>query len=283
MRKSVYPSRASSSSIRRISPAGITSRHVSGPRGRCSSGWVASKRGRRGSGNRSINGQLSHALARGQTPPSYRGPLECPPGVDHDRAEAWRRRKNSPLEGRGSEAVSSCRQALAPHEELTREQPGSEHARRWLAMVHVRSANASRDHCPSEAAASYRRALELLEPISPERPADPGIQEELGLFLLFGRRSSKTAWTGGPEAIGDYHRAIAVFESSNAHGRTIAASRSPLATSYHVLGRLMVNTGHPAEGHRALPRHHRVAGGDQTAPTRITSAGIAIAQAPGIG
>jgi len=148
--------------------------------------------------------------------------------------------------GRRSEAVSICRQALARSEELMREQRGSEHARRWLARVHVWGANVLRDDCLSEATASHRRAFELIEPIARERPSDLGVQEELG-FCFYWAATSEDRTDRMAEAIRDFRRAIAVFEKLTRVGRQDRDIKVSLATSYHVLGRLMGDTGHPAE------------------------------------
>ncbi len=147
--------------------------------------------------------------------------------------------------GRKAEALACLRQALGLAEELFRDWPGSEPARRRLAWACSRLALQARDDRPGEAISLWRRASELIEPIATTNPADYNLQEQLATDLY---------WLGGledrldrvDESLADFRRAAAIFERM-VRAKPEHRLRCELGTSYHVIGRLLANSGRSSE------------------------------------
>jgi tetratricopeptide (TPR) repeat protein len=144
--------------------------------------------------------------------------------------------------GRKAEAHGRLRQALALADRVFQEQPGSEPARRNLAIVCSRLARHSRDDPPDEAISLWRRASDLIEPIAIAKPADYGVQEQLGndLYCLGGLEDRLNR---ADEALADFRCAAAVYEWLVRAKPDDVANRCQLATSAHVIGRLLVDSG----------------------------------------
>ncbi len=148
--------------------------------------------------------------------------------------------------GRKPDAIGCLQQALGLAEGLFREQPNSEPARRRLAKVSSELALQARDDRPDEAISLWRRAVDLLEPMEADDPADLGDLEQLGIaiYLLAGLEDRLDR---AGDALADFRRAAGVYERLVRAKPDDFGNRCELSTSYHVIGRLLVDSGRPSD------------------------------------
>jgi serine/threonine protein kinase len=147
--------------------------------------------------------------------------------------------------GQIAQAEGWHRRALAHAEELSRH-PMTDPVRQSLASGLSQYARPiSRDR-PVEAIALHRRACKLIESIVREHPGDPGVQEEFSryvyLLAVAEDRADRTA-----DAAADFRRTISLMEDVKRVKVFDRYHQCQLATSYHVLGRILADGGHAAE------------------------------------
>jgi tetratricopeptide (TPR) repeat protein len=144
--------------------------------------------------------------------------------------------------GRKAQALDCLRQARALAEVRLGGQSGSEHARRQLAHVCSRLAPLASDLQPREAISLWQRAIDLIEPIAVEKPADHDLQDALAsnIYRLGGLEDRLDLVD---DALADLRRAAAIYERLLQAKPDDIAHRCQLATSNHVIGRLLADSG----------------------------------------
>ena len=215
---------------------------VSEPRGRCL--WRRGKSKRAPFGYDQANNQWQAFVAMKENEPAadtgYRSGREAWAAYLIDLASVELRL------GRKAEVLGSLRQALGLAKGLFREQPGSEPARRLLVRVCSLLAVQVREDRPGEAISLWRQAERLDRADRDRKPY--GLRRP-------GAARHDLYWLGGLEdrldlvdkALADFRRAAAIFERTVASEAGYTFMRCELGTSYHVIGRLLADSGRSSD------------------------------------
>ncbi len=148
--------------------------------------------------------------------------------------------------GRKADAIGHLRQAHALADGVVRARPDSQSLQRRLARICAVLAFQECDDRPGEAFSLWRRSIDLIEPIAAANPADDSAQEQLSeSFYRLGGFEDRLDRTD--DALAHLRRAEAIYERQLQTKPDHFVHRCELATSNHVIGRLLADSGHSNE------------------------------------